>query len=248
MMISNRASAVASRERRRRLYAFGALVIVITAVALWRVPLTGALWRVLGPVMLSRNALQMSDAQMASTSAALADRDELYAENVDLKARLGRDAGVVRILGAVMQRPPETPYDTLMIDAGFSEGIAMDDKVSAGGTTIIGTITELYAHAARVTLYSAPGEKYDGLLRGTIPLAVEGQGGGSLRAQVPSGTAVAEGDAIVLPGVAGGVSSKVSRIEHGESESFTTVYLSLPANIWSLRYVEVWKQTRHDAK
>lgn len=248
MMISNRASAAAARERRRRLYALGGLAILLALVSLWRAPLTGFLVRLFEPVLLARHAAAPDAAVLASTTAALADRDALYAENVELKARLGRDAGVNRILGAVIMRPPETPYDTLLIDAGFAEGVAIDDRVSAGGSAIIGTVTELYAHAARVTLFSAPGEKYDGLLRGSVPLAVEGQGGGSLRAQVPSGTEVAAGESVSLPGIAGGIAAKVTKVEHGESESFTTIYLSLPANVWSLRFVEVWKQTRHDAK
>ncbi len=244
MMISNRASAAASRARRGRLFGFIAVLLLIGVVAFWRAPLSSMLWRVIGPVMLSRNALSPNVAELASTTALLADRNALYAENLDLKARLGRDVGVTRILGGVLLRPPETPYDTLVIDAGFAEGVAMGDLVSAGGTTVVGTITDLYTHTARVTLYSAPGEKYDGLLRGSIPIAVEGQGGGSLRAQLPSGTDVASGDTVSLPGVAGGVAATVSRVERGESESFTTVYLTLPANMWSLRFVEVWKQTR----
>ena len=80
---------------------------------------------------------------------------------------------------------------------------------------------------------------------GMVPLAVEGQGGGSLRAHVPAGTAVSLDDVAILPGIVGGRSAVVSRVEHADGESFVTLYFSLPVNVSSLRFVEVWKQTTH---
>jgi cell shape-determining protein MreC len=184
--------------------------------------------------------------------AALADRDALYAENIDLKARLGRSESEERILAGVIMRPPATPYDTIVIDAGFEEGVARGDFVSAGGTTMVGSVSELYAHASRVTLISSPGEKYEGLLHlrsgETLAVAVEGQGGGSLFAQVPSGTQVHVGDSVVLPGVAGGLIARVRQVEAGESDSFSTIYLSLPVSVSSLYFVEVLKRTSHVAQ
>ncbi len=230
------------------------LVVLIGAAALWRAPLSALVWRLLSPVLSARFGGDQSAflQALASTTAALADRDVLYRENLDLKARLQRDGSVTRILGAVLLRPPATPYDTLVIDVGAAEGVATGDVVSAGGTAVIGIIGEVYTHAARVTLYSAPGEKYDALLRsstlfgkGGVPLALEGQGGGSLRTQVPAGTIVAVGDGALLPGIAGGLVARVSHIERGEGESFITLYFSLPVNIFTLRFVEVWKQPTH---
>jgi len=57
-----------------------------------------------------------------------------------------------------------------------------------------------------------------------------------------AGAAVAAGDAVVLPGIAGGMTATVSHVERAPSESFVTLYMRLPANIFTLRYVEVWKQ------
>jgi cell shape-determining protein MreC len=181
--------------------------------------------------------------QLASTTALLADRDVLYAENLELKSRLGRP-GVAprRILAGVMLRPPATPYDSLVIDAGAAEGVVEGDIVSAGGTVVVGSISEVYEHMARVTLYSAPGNEYEALLNGTLPTTLSGQGGGSLVAQVPAGTTVAEGDTAVLPGITGGLVAKVRGIERGTGESFVTLYFSLAVDALNLRYVEVWKQ------
>ncbi len=250
MMISNRpqgytksqrASAPVSRARRTRLAALCAIVLLIGAAAVFRAPLAGFFWRVAAPLMQARYGSVQSDAVKA-------DRDALYQENLDLKARLGRPGvAPARLLGAVLMRPPGTPYDTLVIDVGTAEGVTVGEYVSAGGTALIGVVSESYTHAARVKLFSAPGERHDALLHGNVPLKIEGQGGGSMVAQAPSGTIVAVGDTALIPGIASGVAATVSRVETIEN-SFVTIYFQLPADIFTLRFVEVWKETPHDTK
>ena len=206
MMISN-SPFDKIRAKRRTSPVFGiavaaAVLVLFALVAVFRSPLTDLFWTLAGPVMSARYAADASD---ASLQALLADRESLYRENLDLKARLGRaDVPAVRILGGVLLRPPTTPYDTLVIDAGRQEGVAEGDLVSAGGTALVGTVTELNERTARVTLFSAPGAAYDALLHGTIPVSVGGQGGGSLAGAVPAGTAVRAGDTALPPGLAGG--------------------------------------------
>lgn len=222
-------------------------VILIGLAVYFRQPASSLLWRIVAPVVRLREAWGSSEAvrlreQLASTSAALADRNALYAENIELKERLGRtDSLAPRVLAAVLQRPPWTPYDTLLIDAGQAQGVVAGALVSAGGQDIIGRISEVYASSARVELFSAPGASYQATLNGTLPIAVEGQGGGSMRAQVPAGTQVKVGDTVQFPGLAGGIVSLVSATDTKEGESFIIVYLHLPVNPADLRFVEVLK-------
>jgi cell shape-determining protein MreC len=186
-------------------------------------------------------------------SVALSDRDVLYKENVQLKARLGRTGEVRRIVAGVLLRPPATPYDTLVIDAGTAEGVTLQAVVSAGGSVVLGTVFEVYEHSSRVRLYSAPGESYDALLQygkntEHIALVLKGQGGGSMHAEVPSGISVTVGDKAFLPGLAGGLSAVVTSIDQNEGASFTTVHFTLPVNLYTLRYIEVWKQPSYDTR
>lgn len=223
------------------------LALLIGGAWLARAPLANLLWRAGGPLMQWRytageGALR---AELASSSAALTDRDALYAENLDLKARLGRSDAPARVLGAVLSRPPASPYDTLLIDAGSSQGVAAGDFVAAAGSALIGTVSEVYADTARVELFSSPGDTYDALLAtsgGNIPLSIEGQGGGSLSAKVPAATPVRAGDSASLPGILGGITARVTGVERGDSDSYATIYFSLPADVYALRYVEVWKK------
>ena len=222
-----------------------AAVLLAGAVALLREPASSLLWRVLAPAARVRDSLSNSEnarlrAALASTTAALADRALLYEEVADLRARLGRpDAPHARVLAAVLERPPWTPYDTLVIDAGADHGLAAGSLVSAGGQGLVGRVSEVYDTAARVELFSAPGASYQALLNGTMPVAVEGQGGGSLRAEVPAGTPVKVGDSVAFPGLLGGIVSVVSATEAKEGESFIVVYMRLPASPQHLRFVEV---------
>jgi len=224
------------------------LALLVTVVLWYRQASTEVFWHVVAPVMRLRNTLTATEAsrlrgELASAQAALADRDALFKENIDLKVRLGRtDTEALRVLAAVLMRPPWVPYDTLLVDAGRAQGVALGDLVSAGGQALIGRVVELQERTARVELFSAPGVSYQALLRGTLPLAVEGQGGGSLRAEMPAGTQVTVGDAVQIPGLWGGIVAHVSAIDARAGESVVVLYMQLPANPAELRYVEIVKQ------
>ncbi len=261
-------------SRRGRRYSFMLLLLVCVALVVgllaWRDAVSSLLLRALAPAVHLRDSLTANEdtqlrAELASTTAALLDRDHLYAENLDLKQRLGRDAHMQTILAGVLLRPPGIPYDTLVIDAGTQQGVAEGDLVSAGGTTLIGTVATVYDTTARVELFSAPGKTFDALLLTsnattvtpadanassttlvqhmgdhTIPVSVQGQGGGSFVAQVPAGAHVSVGDSVLFPGVAGGYAGAVSAVFAKNGESFETLYLHLPVAITDLRFVEVW--------
>ena len=238
-------------SKRRRTSSFSSVlgivvcIVLVVLVVLLRQPLSEMFWFIAQPVVGFRNSLGATEAaalraELASAQARLADRDLLYTEVLDLRERLGRsDTPGARVLAGVLQRPPWTSYDTLLIDAGAATGVAQGDWVSAGGQGLIGHISEVYATTARVELFSAPGVSYQAVLNGTLPVAVEGQGGGSLRASVPTGTQVAVGDTVSFPGLLGGIVAKVSAIEAKAGESFIVMYMRLPANPADLRFVEV---------
>ncbi len=224
------------------------LVLLIGATLMLRGSAASVFWQVWAPVARVREALGESEAarlrtQVAVLEAKLADRDALYKETLDLKERLGRsDVPGTRILAGVLLSPPWSPYDTLVVDAGEAQGIKLGDLVYAGGQTLIGHVTEVYATTARVELFSAPGATYQATLRGEIPMALEGQGGGSLRAEIPAATSVAVGDTVELPGIWGGLVGHVSATDARAGESFIVIYMQLPVNPSSLSVLEIQPQ------
>ncbi len=266
-MFNDHFSGTNARNGRRssrapRIFFLLALLIIALSIAtLARSPASGLLWQATVPVksvfgylggVLNNIGTQFKtkvslaelntelQQRLEEAQARVADRDILYEENIMLKQQFGRpDAARGGILVAVIARPPATAYDTLILDVGKNLDVSVGNFVSAGGGALIGQITDVYATTARAALFSTAGSSYQGLLRGEIPVEVEGQGAGALSAKVPAGTPVAVGDAIRLPGIAANVSEIVSSIDAPQSNSFKTLYLHLPANIFTLRYVEI---------
>jgi cell shape-determining protein MreC len=258
-------TTISTNRRRKRISGrTAAFLIVITVILcaglLWRDAAANLLWRVFSPALSARNAAAAGSsgffgqfqengrlasenaqlrAQLASTTARLIDRDYLYAENLHLKEMLGRQVSDPTVLASVILRPPGLPYGMLMLDVGKDSGVREGDLVASEGSAYIGRVSTVYDTAARVTLFSAPGETYQGLLRGEVPVALSGEGGGSMTGEVPAGIDVKPGDPVTLPSIAPQFAAIVSSVVKQEGESFQSVYLTLPVNPLELRYVIV---------
>ena len=220
--------------------------LVVLVCILFRGALSGALWRIASPVVAWRNSFSAGEvarlrAELASTTAALADRETLAKENAPLRAELGRSGGAREVVAAVLMHPPGTPYDTLVLDAGSSQGIRAGQEVRVGALSV-GVIDEVYGDRSRATLYSAPGQSYQATLTthsASLPVALEGQGGGSMEARVPSATDVHVGDTVEFPGLSGAIAGAVSAVEGRSTDTFKTVYVRLPVNIFQVQYVYI---------
>ena len=262
-----------SPRRRKNIFspnvlAWGALLLLVLAlVFLFRTQTGSVAWRVLEPLVHARDNLAAASgsflgqfasnkslveenarlrATLASTTAQLFDRDLLESQNIELKRRLGRIENTTARIAGVIARPPGTPYDTFIIDAGHEDGVAAGDFVSAGGSQFIGTVKEVYAKSARVVLYSSGGESYNTSLispgrKDAVPIAIEGQGAGSFVGEVPTGVDVLVGDMATIPGLSERIIARVSAVFTPEGASFKKVYLQFPTNIFTLRFVEIYK-------
>jgi hypothetical protein len=120
-------------------------VVVAGTVFIAREPFANLLWRVGVPLAHARDALMSGTGgffggfssnqalvaennrlreALASSSNAVLDRSLLLRENIELRGRLNRAPANFRtILGGVVLRPPQSPYDTVMIDAGHDAGM-----------------------------------------------------------------------------------------------------------------------------
>ena len=162
-------------------------------------------------------------------------------ENADLKNILGRKNNSQKeILATILAKPFFSPYDTLVIDLGSADGIAVGDQVIALGNTYIGKISEVYSHSSKVTLYSSSGETIDVLVgTSTVEKTATGMGGGNFSLQMPVGSNVNIGDPIIIPSISANIFSTVEKIDSEPTDSFETVLFKNPVNISELQYVEV---------
>src|SRR5271154_6002716 len=84
------------RPRARAFIMVIVLALCVAALVLLRTQEGSLWWRVVAPVVAFRDSLDATQnaqllAELASTTAALADRNALYQENISLKAQFGRD-------------------------------------------------------------------------------------------------------------------------------------------------------------
>lgn len=182
--------------------------------------------------------------QVTEMQANAASVDAVMAENVELKALLGRASTTQLTLAAVLSRPPRLAYDELIIDVGTDQHIAVGDKVLAPGTILIGRVLDVYSQTARVRLFSSPGSSYDVQVGPShIPATAHGRGGGQYEAALPRDAKVQEGDFVNSPSLNEKAFGIVRTVESDPTQPFETVLFAPPVNIYSLRWVLV--DTRH---
>lgn len=144
-----------------------------------------------------------------------------------------------RILAGVILRPNETPYDTLLIDRGFSDGV-IENSVVYSGDVAIGIVAQTFPRSSLVELFTTPGMRSTVYVFGpdTFSHAV-GMGGGILRIGIPQGLSLGNNDPVVLPSVSPGIIGLVQHIESDESNPEQFGFVSSDVSIASLRLVSV---------
>lgn len=157
-----------------------------------------------------------------------------------LALELGRAEGGEGVVAGVLVRPPETPFDTLVIDAGTSEGIQSGELVTLVEGPAIGRVFQTFSHTSQVILYSTHNEKTDALLeRNTVPVTLVGRGGGNFELILSRETGVEIGDRILTLGVEPRLLAVVQDVEISPTDAFKRVLALTPGSIASLRFVKV---------
>ncbi len=199
----------------------------------------------LGAYFVSKNSLNNENlalkAQIEESMADRANYASVVAENTDLKNILSRKPeNANMVLGAILAKPNQSAYDTLLIDIGSDHGLKSGNKVFALGDIPIGYIAEVYAHTSKVILFSNSGEKTQVVLSGKdTSLELVGRGGGNFEMLLPRDFTVLKYDQVVLPGIKPYVVGIVETIISDQRESFQKALLVTPLNIQSIKFVQV---------
>ena len=142
------------------------------------------------------------------------------------------------IVTDILVRPPETPYDVLILGAGSNKNIHIGEQVTLPEGPHIGTIIEVSNLSSKVRLYSSGGEKTPAILeRNMVPIELSGQGGGVLSFTLPREMAVQVGDRILDPSLEASLIGIVRDIQVTQTDSFKKVLVESVAPIHSLRFV-----------
>ncbi len=175
-----------------------------------------------------------------------ADYDVLTTQNQELKSLLGRSESLPQhIISRILSKPPYSPYDTLVIDVGSDVGVVLEDKVYLSDSIIIGTIKGVTAHNSQVELFSSSNIKQEAVLSRTgESFTLLGQGGANFKVEVPKDTDILWGDNFVYPSINPKVLGSVYYIDTNSQSSFKTIYLRIPGNVFSSKYVFVETQAK----
>jgi cell shape-determining protein MreC len=178
--------------------------------------------------------------ELAVKDTALADRAILIKENADLKAAVQFKADTRNTSARVLSKPPFTPFDVVVVDAGEAQGIKQGDRVMIG-QTYLGTVTLVSANSSQITLLSSASYQQDAFIgEEALPIILHGKGGGNFETSLPQGSPVKEGDLVFTyylqtPYYIGSVSKLITN----EDNTLMSILITLPVNLYSLTYVEI---------
>ena len=194
----------------------------------------------------TRASLEAQNRSLAEELAQFEERaggyETLRSENEQLRAfvRLvestSRDAQGVT--APIVSSVRTSPYGTFLIGAGEAEGIVRGSLVLTSGGFVVGKVTDTGAHTATVTEIFAPAASVEAMAGGAIFAAV-GSGGGNARASVPRALAIRAGESVVAPELGQRPIGIVGKIASSTASASQQLFIVLPVNLSSLRYVYI---------
>lgn len=229
-------------------YFFGRSVINtgLFAIArpLWNVEqyVSGIFWGIIASVEDKARLQNQNTAlrqELDGTQALLQTLDAYKKENETLKNMLGRESQNKRVVSAILAKPNQSLYDTLVLDVGEKQGVMVGNQVMSGDF-VIGVVREVYSGYSKAVLFSSPGEMINVLIGDSnISAQAQGLGGGNFSVKLPKEISVANGDLIRMPGINQKFFGTVSDVLRTAQNSFEFILFSLPININSISWVEV---------
>lgn len=123
----------------------------------------------------------------------------LVSENVALRTMTGVGQSAEGTIARVLSRPPQSNYDTLIVDKGSEDGVKEND-LAVFQDFALGRVVAVDQNSSSIQLFSSPGIQKD-VLVGTphAVIVATGQGGGAFEFSVPQGVTILKGDVVRLP-------------------------------------------------
>lgn len=180
---------------------------------------------------------------LLSANIELENLDSVLRENEILKREFASTSSKF-IPARVVTRPNQSAYDMFIVDMGENK-TSVGKRVYGLGGVLLGEISEVFGHTAKVRLYSNPGlQTQVEIAKSNTPLLLTGRGSGNFSVVVPKDVSIAHGDLVIAPSFDSQIIARVGSIEETEADSFKTVLLSYPLNIFELNWVQISNEFR----
>lgn len=146
-------------------------------------------------------AVAIAPERLAELEAQAANAEQIRQERDALRARLSGTSSPASLRrssqeAVVIARPPQSPYDTFVINVGLDEDIRLGSAVWWPPGIHLGEVVDLREDSAVVELVSANGVTHSAIVEG-VPIILEGRGGDGMYADVPTSFDVSAGSPVV---------------------------------------------------
>ena len=178
--------------------------------------------------------------KLAENNVLILNYNSILDENNKIKEILGRkNDKATMLLSAILSKPNQSLYDTLILDVGIEDGAQDGDLVFALGNIPIGRIFKAYSKSSKVILFSNSGEKTEVVVSKDIFMEIVGRGGGNFEMTLPRDFVLEKGNSVSLPGIFPYIVAIVKTIVSDPRDSFAKALLTSPVNIQELKFVEI---------
>lgn len=197
-------------------------------------------------------ALASKNEQLMNENVALASENQALSKKIMSILSLSPAAGQYSsegIFAGVVARPPESPYDTLILAAGENAGVTLGMEAFGSGGVPLGVVSSVLADFSRVTLFSAPSMSTSGWIehadpsvqtgQATLPLTISGAGAGVMNAVAARSAGITVGDVVFVPGPGMLPIGVVTRIDSDLSSPSITLRIQPALNLFSISWVVV---------
>jgi cell shape-determining protein MreC len=179
--------------------------------------------------------LAAANTQLVQRNSELANENQVLVQKMSDISALGSSSG---IFAGVVARPPESPYDTLVLAAGENDGITIGMEAFGENGVPLGTVSSVLPNFSRVTLFSAPHTAtYGWIGNAHLPITIFGAGAGAMNATMPRSANITVGDVVFVPGPGALPIGKVARIDEDASSPSVTLHIVSSTNIFSTVWV-----------
>ncbi|MBI3632480.1 MAG: hypothetical protein HY225_03465 [Candidatus Vogelbacteria bacterium] len=177
----------------------------------------------------------------------LESMDAIRKENQDLIREMGYvGKNDSTVLVSVLTGPNVPPYDSLVVDAGIDSGLLVGDSVLYADNVLIGEVSQVFSHSAKIKLYAGNGVSTDVIISGkeSLHAVAEGFGSGNYYIELPSSSLISKGDSLVVPGSNSYLLGVVEYTQIDQTTASQKVLARSPFNIKSARFVRVIKSPK----
>jgi|GEM_PF-1413749 len=185
--------------------------------------------------------VQSLQEELLQNKLALLDVDRLKKENESLRAFTKAGVSEDRVIATVhiIKRPPQSSYDTVILDGGEHQGIRKGQQVIIDGTVYLGDVVEVFPETSVVALMTTQGISRDiQSVRTDVVVSAVGHNGSHVVLEIPRDVDIIEGDQFIDV-LSHKLSLMVYKVTFDDREPFKTVYARSPINLRYLDWVQV---------